>query len=430
MTYVGPPGSCPRNWACVRSRFILARVARVLRGFETKHAFARRARNAHSLRPNFRLTPSGHSQSARRASSSTLRVECHFRSRRPKREAEQSDRRGPRRRQSPTRAPAFAWRPLRWQLRLRRGLAGASRRRNRAGGPGAKPRRKRASGRASAPRERSATCRSGFQWRRVARESVLGVRGRSPRIIKRAPGNPRGPRSAPPRGRSPPVKAGCPVALTDVNSAAGVRRGGPGIARDSTQRTGRRPRVGTPGIPRQSQRAGELARGRFPILREPCRYDGRVNPRIPGCSSNERRGAPRTSTQPLGTIPQSRRRLEAGRLAEHARPRRARRRPRHHLVANRAAGAGTGVRGLGHHRAVGVLANPDQRRPHPAVDGRTGDARPPAVPVLLGILVLFGGTGSVVADHRVFSQPRPAMTQGVYPDDGGLIVSSAPGDRA
>ena len=34
----------------------------------------------------------------------------------------------------------------------------------------------------SAPRERSPTCLSAFHWRRVGRESVSGVWGRSPQI--------------------------------------------------------------------------------------------------------------------------------------------------------------------------------------------------------------------------------------------------------
>ena len=46
-------GRAPRNGASVRSRFILTQVARVLPGWETRHAFGRRARNARSLRRHF-----------------------------------------------------------------------------------------------------------------------------------------------------------------------------------------------------------------------------------------------------------------------------------------------------------------------------------------------------------------------------------------
>jgi len=45
--------------AFVQSRFVLTLIARALRGFETRHAYARRARNAPSLRRDFLLTPIG-----------------------------------------------------------------------------------------------------------------------------------------------------------------------------------------------------------------------------------------------------------------------------------------------------------------------------------------------------------------------------------
>jgi len=41
--------------ASVQSRFVLTLIARALRGFETRHAYARRARNAPSLRRDFLL---------------------------------------------------------------------------------------------------------------------------------------------------------------------------------------------------------------------------------------------------------------------------------------------------------------------------------------------------------------------------------------
>ena len=48
----------------VQSRFVLTPIARVLPGLETKHAYARRARNAPTLGRDFTLRPSGQSDSA------------------------------------------------------------------------------------------------------------------------------------------------------------------------------------------------------------------------------------------------------------------------------------------------------------------------------------------------------------------------------
>ena len=47
------------NRASIRSRFRLSRIARVLPGLETKHAFARRAQNVRYFQRDFDLTPIG-----------------------------------------------------------------------------------------------------------------------------------------------------------------------------------------------------------------------------------------------------------------------------------------------------------------------------------------------------------------------------------
>jgi len=47
------------NRASIRSRFELTRIARVLPGLETKHAFARRAQNVRYFQRDFDLTPIG-----------------------------------------------------------------------------------------------------------------------------------------------------------------------------------------------------------------------------------------------------------------------------------------------------------------------------------------------------------------------------------
>jgi len=47
------------NRASIRSRFKLSRIARGLPGLETKHAFGRRARNAHVFQRDFNLSPIG-----------------------------------------------------------------------------------------------------------------------------------------------------------------------------------------------------------------------------------------------------------------------------------------------------------------------------------------------------------------------------------
>jgi len=49
----GLRGRGPRNRAFVRSRFELTRLARVLPALETKHGYARRARNARCLQRDF-----------------------------------------------------------------------------------------------------------------------------------------------------------------------------------------------------------------------------------------------------------------------------------------------------------------------------------------------------------------------------------------
>jgi len=51
----GLRGRGPRNRAFVRSRFKLTRIARVLPALETKHGYARRARNVRCFRRDCRL---------------------------------------------------------------------------------------------------------------------------------------------------------------------------------------------------------------------------------------------------------------------------------------------------------------------------------------------------------------------------------------
>ena len=55
----GLRGHGPRNRASIRSRFMLTRIARGLPGLETKHAYGRRARNAHCFQRDCKLSRIG-----------------------------------------------------------------------------------------------------------------------------------------------------------------------------------------------------------------------------------------------------------------------------------------------------------------------------------------------------------------------------------